>query len=88
MKDTSLTQAVQEVIDLKLKAVDLFIEEFIEPLAAVGNPEKLIDKPYEEWTPQDFQMLGMVYGTAEPNELKKLIINKEYAKVKTLESEV
>jgi len=87
MKETTLTRAINEVIELKLKAVDLFIEEVIEPLGELGNPEQLIGKKYEDWTSNDLQLLGQVYGK-EPNALSKLIFTKEFEKVKALESEV
>ena len=87
MKETSLTMAIEEVVALKLKAVDMFIEEVIEPLGQLGNPEKLIGKKYEDWTVQDLQLLGQVYGK-EPNALSKLIFDKEYKKTLDLEGTV
>jgi len=85
MKETTLTKITQEVIDLKLKAADAFIEEIIEPLEKVGSPESLIGKKYEEWTPLDFQLLGQVYGQEDDTPLAKLIFNKSYKEVKDLE---
>jgi len=87
MKQTEFTKMVDDVVELKMKAVDKYIEEIIEPLGEIGNPEKLIGKPYEQWTPLDLQMLGQIYGP-EPNELSKLIFKKEYAKLIELEKEV
>ena len=88
MKETQLTQAIEEVIRIKLKAVDLFVEKYIEPLTDVGNPEKLIGKPYEQWTPDDLQRLVLIYGEGEPNILSDFIFKKEYEKVKSLEEEL
>lgn len=87
MKKTAFTLAVDKVVALKMRAIDLFIEQYIEPLADVGNPEKLIGKPYEEWTPQDLTMLIQIYGQQEPNPLSNLIFNREYDKVKAMEAE-
>ena len=87
MKKTLLTMAVQEIIDLKLSVLDEFIEEVIEPLGEIGNPEKLIGKPYEQWTPAEFQILGQIYGP-EPNALSNLIFKKAYKEVLDLEKEV
>jgi len=84
VKQTEFTKMVDDVVELKMKAVDKYIEEIIEPLGEIGNPEKLIGKPYEQWTPLDLQMLGRIYGP-EPNELSKLIFKKEYAKLIELE---
>lgn len=84
MKDTSLTRATEEVIELKLKVADQFIEEIVEPLQDLGNPEKLIGKPYEQWSTADIQILGQLYGP-EPNALSKLIFTKEYEKLQDLE---
>jgi len=84
MKKTSLTIASQEIIELKLKVADEFIEEIIEPLGEIGSPEKLIGKPYEQWTPADIQILGQIYGP-EPNALSDLIFKKSYEEVRKLE---
>ena len=87
MKKIPLTIAIQEIVELKLKVVDEFIEDVIEPLGEIGNPEKLIGKPYEQWTPQELQALGQIYGN-EPNALSELIFRKSYEEVKKLEKEV
>ena len=84
MKDTPLTEAVAEVVELKVRVVDEFIDEVVEPLGDLGNPEKLIGKKYEQWTPADIQILGQLYG-AEPNALSDLIFKKSYEEVKALE---
>ena len=84
MKETPLTEATREVIELKLKVVDEFIDEVVEPLQELGSPEKLIGKEYEQWTPTDLQILGQLYGP-EPNALSRLIFKKEYAKLQELE---
>ena len=83
-KATSLTRATEDVIALKMRVVDEFIEAVIEPLASIGNPEKLIGKPYEQWTQGDMMALHNIYGEG----LNKFIFNKEYKKLLKLESEV
>lgn len=87
MKETPFTEAVKEIIEFDLAVMDEFIKEEIEPLGDIGNPEKLIGKKYEEWTPQDKQMLAQIYGP-EPNTLSNFIFKREYEKVKELEAEV
>ena len=88
MKDTLFTLAVEQVIQEDIKAIDAVIQEDIEPLAKVGNPETLINKKYENWTPQDFQTLTNIYGQGDDTPLARLIFNKSYEELKTLESEV
>ena len=88
MKETQLTKIVAKLIEEDLAVMDEIVEEDIEALGDIGNPEKLIGKKYEEWTPQDLQMLGQVYGDQEPNRLSKFIFNKEYSKVQELEEEI
>ncbi len=88
MKDTQFTKAVDKVIALKMEAVDKFLEKYIEPLAELGNPEKLIGKRYEEWTPEDLKQLAQIYGSKEPNPLSNFLFTKQYEKVKALELEV
>lgn len=88
MKETTLTKITQEVIDLKLKAADAFIEEIIEPLEKIGSPEALLGKKYDSWSALDFQLLSQVYGQGNETPLAKLIFNKSLEEVKKLESEV
>jgi len=88
MKETTLTKIAQEVIDVKLKAVDEFIEEIIEPLEKIGSPEALIGRKYEEWTPLDRQLLAQIYGQGNETPLTKLIFKKSLEEVQRLESEV
>lgn len=87
MKQTELTEAIDKVIELKLKAADRLIEELIEPLADLGSPEDLIGKPFESWTPEELAMLVKIYGREEPNLLSNLIFRKTYDRVKALEQE-
>ena len=88
MKDTPLTEAVKELIKFDLEILDEVIKEDADALADIGNPEKLIGKKYEDWTLQDKQMLGTVYGTQEPNTLSEFIFKKEYKAVLEIEEEV
>ena len=85
MKGTELTEIIDEVIALKIDVANEFIEENIEPLTEFGNPEKLMKKPYEEWTPQDLMVLARIYGNDPDSPLSKLIFKKEYEKVRQME---
>lgn len=87
MKPSHLPKLIDEVVDIKLKAVDAFIEEVIEPLEQLGNPEELIGKPYEQWTPEDLQRLTFAYGTKEPNPLSNLVFRRALERVQRLEAE-
>ncbi len=88
MKDIPLTLAAEKVVALKMKVIDKVIEGLIEPLADVGNPEKLIKKPYSQWTPQDLAILTKIYGQGNDTPLTRTIFNREFEKVKQLEVEV
>jgi len=85
VKNIPLTQAIDRAIQIKLKAVDAIMEELVEPLADVGNPEKLIKKPYEQWTAQDLQFLRRIYGEGEDTPLTRLIFKKTYERVLSME---
>ena len=87
MKETELTQAIQEAVDLKLKAIDHLVKELVTPLEKVGNPEELLGKSYEQWTPQDLSMLIQIYGQGDNTPLSNLIFRKTYSMVKELEQE-
>ncbi len=84
--DTPFTKAVDEVIKLKLEIVDDYLKEMAEPLKRVGNPEELINKKYENWTPQDLELLKQVYP-GEDTPLTRLIFKKSYEEVLKLEQE-
>lgn len=88
MQDTPFTKAADEIIVLKMKVIDEYINEMIIPLEQVGSPEALIGKKYKNWTPQDLQMLSNVYGPSDGTPLGKLIFNKEYEYLKKLEQGV
>ncbi len=87
MIQTELTKAIDKSIEVTMKAIDQIIDEYIEPLGKVGNPEVLIKKAYENWTPEDLSMLVQIYGPGEKTPLANLIFRKEYDKVKALEQE-
>ena len=87
MKKEELIELSNEVTAELLEVADEFIEEITKQFSDVGNPEKLIGKPYETWTPQDLMMLSQIYGTEEPNKLSTLIFNKSYEQIKALEAE-
>jgi hypothetical protein len=70
-----------------MAAIDVIIEKYIDPLEDIGNPEKLIGKPYETWTPEDLQSLSKVYGVKEPNPLSDFIFNKKYKELQALKAE-
>ena len=78
---------MDKAIKVKLEAAEQVVRELIDPLEKFGNPETLIGKPYEEWTPQDLNMLITLYGKEEPNPLSNLIFRKTYDAVKELENE-
>ena len=88
MKNDEFSKSVERVISVKLQAVDRFLEKVVEPLSDVGNPEKLIKKPYAQWTPEDLIMLTKIYGQGENTLLTRTIFNREFEKVKQLEAEV
>ena len=78
---------VQELIDEELEAIDELVKEFVEPIAAVGNPEDLIGKHYRYWTPEDLQKLIGIYGKSDDSPLARVIFNREYEELKEKEAE-
>lgn len=77
-------ELVDEVIMEAKAEADAFIKEFIKPIGDIGNPEDVIGKPYEEWTPQDFMRLKSMYGK-DQKRLDKFIFDKAYADLQKLE---
>lgn len=74
MLDTQ--KIVKSEVDKVVKVYEKFKKEEIDPIAKIGNPEKIINKPYEQWTPQDKQMLQQVY-VYSPEVLIEFIAKKE-----------
>ena len=87
MKETNLQRAFPIAVEREKKAILHFIKTEIQPMGDFGNPEALIKKPYEMWTPQDLALLGQIYGP-EPNHLSKFIAGKEIDKMYAAEAEV
>jgi len=87
MKKPDLVKAVERAVEIKMRAVDILVDELVEPLADVGNPEDLIRKKYSDWDAQDLQLLIKIYGEGDNTALARLIFSREYEKVKALERE-
>jgi hypothetical protein len=88
MKSNTFVEAVDEIVKLKMEIADEYISEVVDAIGDVGNPEKLIGKPYSSWTPMDLQTLGKIYGNGNDSPLAKLIFNKEYDFLQKLEKGV
>jgi|WetSurMetagenome_2_1015567.scaffolds.fasta_scaffold442314_2 hypothetical protein len=80
-------ELVAEIVAEDMELIQEVIKEEIAPLVKFGNPETLIGKPYELWTPQDLQMLSQIYGTGD-TVLSRLVFNKQYDKYETQHGEV
>ncbi len=87
MKENWWVSLVDEIIEEKLDAADAFIKDFIDPIGDIGSPAMVIDKPYDEWTPQDLQRLAQIYQR-DQDTLNKYIASKEISKLYELEKEV
>ena len=77
MKETPETQAIEELISEAMPIVDQFIEEVVDELANVGSPEKVLDKKYEDWTPEDFQKAQFIFGEKLVDPVHGIIPRKE-----------
>ena len=85
MKKTTLTEAVEEVVALKMEAVDDYIKTIVEPLLdSFGNPEKLIGVSWDKWTPEQKEILSRIYGSA----LESFIAKKAIDLMRQHEAEV
>ena len=85
MKDTDMNTMVKDIIEIKLQALEMYIEEVIVPLENIGNPEKLLKKPYARWSREDLMLLGQIYGDKPDSVLNRFIFTKEYEALKELE---
>lgn len=87
MNQDNFVAVVDETLTELLAVADEYLEEITAQFEDVGSPEKLIGKPFEEWTQQDLMLLSRIYGPEEPNALSNLIFRKKYEEVKALEAE-
>ena len=87
MNNSTFATAVDDVIKMKMEVVDEYINDIVDEIGDIGSPEKLIGKAYDLWDSSDLQRLAGVYGEGDDTPLAKLIFNKEYEKVKALETE-
>jgi hypothetical protein len=88
MKKKGFEHIVEKLVSSQLRAIDALLAELVEPIEKVGSPEVLIDKPYNQWTPEDLNKLISIYGTGQDSPLQKTIFAREYEKIKALEAEV
>ena len=73
-------ELVDRVIKEKKKEADEYIKKYIDPIAEIGNPEKIINKPYNSWTPEDIAALKGIY-VYSPEKLEHFINRKEVDKL-------
>ena len=71
---------VEKRVDIARKRADEYIKKYVDPIARVDNPEKLLGKPYDAWTEEDIQKLKMVY-VYSPEDLETFINKKEIDKI-------
>ena len=76
-------KAIDRVIELKLKAADIFIKEMVEVLGDIGTPEQVVGKKYADWTMEDMAMLQTVFP---PEELNAFIAKRAVKELLELES--
>lgn len=67
---------VDTIIEEAKKDADDYIKLNIDPIAKIPNPEKLLGKPYEIWSPEDTEVLKRVY-VYSPETLQTFINKKE-----------
>lgn len=83
MKQSELTQIMNEVIDETIEAVFEVFNEDIAPLLERGTPGQAIGKKYADWTPEDYAKARAIFGQAK---LEDYIAPKEIADMYEQES--
>lgn len=80
---------INEISDELNKLFDDVLTEVIDEvkreLEDFGSPEKLLGKPFKQWSEQDHMVLGQIYGNDPDNPLSKLIFKKRYQEVLEME---
>ncbi len=72
-----LNSVIAEMIEEDFAILDELIEEEIKPLSDLGDPEKLIGKKFEEWTPEDMALLEQIYAN-NPEALNKVVFDHTF----------
>jgi hypothetical protein len=85
MKPTVFDRNKERVTDLYQRVMKRYENEVIDQLTKFGDPEKLLGKPYELWTPQDLVLLGQIYGTEPDSILEKFLAKKAKNRMYELE---
>ncbi len=88
MKNIALTSATEEVVALKISVVDEYIEEVVDAIGDVGNPEKLIGKRIDLWSPMEWEFMFAIFGKGPESPLWKVYFNREYEHLQELEQGV
>jgi hypothetical protein len=78
--------ALKQYLEIQTKVVKQYVESYIKPLTILVNPETLMGRPFETWTPQDHQKLQIVYGPGK-NPYTQLILEKQVAMVQQMKAE-
>ena len=74
--DRDYCDLVEECVKKSKEMADAYIKKHIDPIADMGNPERIIGKPYKMWSEQDKQMLRQAY-VYSPEELEEFIAKQE-----------
>ena len=85
MRKETYLKVVNEVSDTLMEAAERWADEEAEFMADIKNPEKMIDKKYEDWTPEDLAWLGIAYQGSPI--LENFIANKSIDAMLELEAE-
>lgn len=79
-----LIEQIDEVIEMKLKVAEEYIEHVIGNLGKLPKPEEITGKPYGQWSAEDMAKVEAAYGREG---LEKIIAKKEVAELEKMEAE-
>ena len=80
MLDKKYCGLVEKCIENAKEDADAYIKKYIDPIADIGNPEKLLGKEYKWWTEQDKMMLRQIY-VYSPEKLEEFMAKQEVDKL-------
>ena len=58
-------EMLDKVLERKLRVMEKYVEEKLQPLFDIGKPEEVIGKPYSQWTPEDRQKFDVLFKDNE-----------------------
>uniref|UniRef100_A0A6H1ZH04 Uncharacterized protein n=1 Tax=viral metagenome TaxID=1070528 RepID=A0A6H1ZH04_9ZZZZ len=79
-------KAIDRWVEKQIRYVDIWVEREVDTILDLHNPEKLLGKKFEDWTPYDMQLLAQVYS-GDMDTLNNFVAKKSIKQMHALEED-